>query len=270
MNIIKILTALFCYSIAYSQVGIGTTLPDPSSALHIESNTQGVLFPRLTMVQMNDIVTRAINNAKVVPGGLTVYCTDCCSNGTGGAMFYYNGADWISMDSDCAIVGKFPCVSITTTHLEENHFKSTSIPYLFDGHLTEATQSNNIPDIKDLRLHHDDKDIVEFKLDNAIPVGGQIILYWSDAELVGSLGIIVDLDNSGTTSQATINTLSNTLPNSTNTANGANDFILTINIISETDTITIKSFDDNDGKDPYLMEMNILDDESTNIISPCN
>lgn len=249
-----------------AQVGINTTNPDPSSILHIESNIKGALFPRLTMVQMNNILKTATTNSKSVPGGLTVYCTDCCSNGTGGAMFYYNGAEWISMDSDCAIVGKFSCVSITTTHVSQNHFTSTSVPLLFDNNLTEATQ----PNTNDLRLHHDDKDIIEFKLDNAIPVGGQVILYWSDAELVGSLGIIVDLDNSGTTSQASIDTLNNTLPNSTNTANGANDFILTINIISETDTITIKSFDDNDGKDPYLMEMKILDDGGTNIISPCN
>lgn len=48
-------------------VGIGTTMPDPSAVLELQSATQGVLFPRLTRLQR-----RAIANPKP---GLLVYQT---------------------------------------------------------------------------------------------------------------------------------------------------------------------------------------------------
>jgi len=43
----------------YSQVGIGTTNPDDSSILDIESTNKGVLVPRLTTAQRNAIVNPA-------------------------------------------------------------------------------------------------------------------------------------------------------------------------------------------------------------------
>jgi hypothetical protein len=52
----------------YTQVGIGTTTPDNSSILDIESNSQGVLLPRLTTAQRNAIVNPA--------NGLLFYNTD--------------------------------------------------------------------------------------------------------------------------------------------------------------------------------------------------
>ncbi|WP_445734480.1 hypothetical protein [Mariniflexile sp.] len=60
-----ILVMLFCYSYMFSQVGIGTTTPDNSSILHVESTTQGVLVPRLTTAQRNGISNPA--------NGLLVY-----------------------------------------------------------------------------------------------------------------------------------------------------------------------------------------------------
>ena len=64
-------TIFFIISIMFtcnSQVGIGTTTPDPSSILHIESTTQGILFPRLTTAQENAITSPA--------SGLLFYNTD--------------------------------------------------------------------------------------------------------------------------------------------------------------------------------------------------
>lgn len=43
----------------FAQVGIGTTTPDPSAILDIQSTTQGVLFPRMTTAQINAIVDPA-------------------------------------------------------------------------------------------------------------------------------------------------------------------------------------------------------------------
>lgn len=52
----------------YAQVGIGTTNPDNSSILDIESTDRGILIPRLTTAQINAIVNPA--------NGLMVYNTD--------------------------------------------------------------------------------------------------------------------------------------------------------------------------------------------------
>ncbi|MFD1614772.1 hypothetical protein [Gelatiniphilus marinus] len=64
------LMLLLCGSYYYStaQVGIGTTNPDTSSILDVESTDKGVLIPRLTTVQINAITNPA--------NGLVVYNTD--------------------------------------------------------------------------------------------------------------------------------------------------------------------------------------------------
>ena len=49
------------YTISFfSQVGIGTTNPDESSALDISSSTSGFLLPRMTTTQRNAIVRPAL------------------------------------------------------------------------------------------------------------------------------------------------------------------------------------------------------------------
>lgn len=54
--------------VSYSQVGINTTAPDPSAALDIFSNEQGVLLPQLTTVERDGITDPA--------NGLLIYNTD--------------------------------------------------------------------------------------------------------------------------------------------------------------------------------------------------
>lgn len=63
------LLLFFWVQIAFSQIGIGTTSPDASAILDIQSSTnnQGVLLPRLTKAQIEAIVSPAT--------GLMVYCT---------------------------------------------------------------------------------------------------------------------------------------------------------------------------------------------------
>src|SRR5215472_13254137 len=61
--------------------GIGTITPDASSLLEIKSTSQGVLIPRMTLVQRNAIVTPAT--------GLLIYQT----NSTPG-FYYFNGSAW--------------------------------------------------------------------------------------------------------------------------------------------------------------------------------
>jgi hypothetical protein len=261
-----IITFLLLSFHSFSQVGINTENIDFSSILHIDSNEKGVLFPVLTLAQRGNINTLAAAAGETVPGGLFIYCSDCCTNGTG-ALYYYNNTEWKSVDGDCKEVGSFPdCVTVTTALLSTNHLSTSSIPLLFDGIVLNDPQ----PDKNDLRLHHNSDDIIEFTLSESIPSGGEIVIYWSDDKRPGDLGLLVDLDNGATTSQTSIDTFSSILPNSSNVVNGPdNDYILTITLVAETDTITVGSFDDNDGDDPYFLEIKILDDNGIVIPFSC-
>lgn len=66
----------------YSQVGIGTTTPNASTELDINSTSKGVLFPRLTNAQMTAISSPAT--------GLQIFNTDA------NCMYYFNGTNWLS------------------------------------------------------------------------------------------------------------------------------------------------------------------------------
>lgn len=68
------------YFFSFSQVGIGTTNPNPSSMLEIESETQGFLMPRMTLAQRDAIVSPA--------EGLFIYnLDDHCFQ-------FFNGTSW--------------------------------------------------------------------------------------------------------------------------------------------------------------------------------
>ncbi len=82
MTKITYFVILLCFSIYYSfgQVGIGTTTPDASSILDINSTTQGLLPPRMTELQRDAITTPA--------EGLFIYNTDSK------CFQYYKGMSW--------------------------------------------------------------------------------------------------------------------------------------------------------------------------------
>lgn len=63
-----------------AQVGIGTTTPDASSILDVESTTQGVLIPRMTTAQRTAIASPA--------NGLLVFDTD------EGNFYFYEAGNW--------------------------------------------------------------------------------------------------------------------------------------------------------------------------------
>ncbi|HLF62648.1 MAG TPA: DUF1566 domain-containing protein [Saprospiraceae bacterium] len=67
-------------------IGIGTTAPHASAALHLSSTERGFLPPRMTKAQRVAIASPA--------EGLMIWCTDC---GTYGETQVYNGADWTNM-----------------------------------------------------------------------------------------------------------------------------------------------------------------------------
>ncbi|MAY21341.1 MAG: cell wall anchor protein [Flavobacteriaceae bacterium] len=75
-----LLSILMLTVTAYAQVGIGTTNPDPSSAMEISSTEAGMLTPRMTTAQRNAIASPAT--------GLLVYDTDL------DLFHFYDGTVW--------------------------------------------------------------------------------------------------------------------------------------------------------------------------------
>jgi sugar lactone lactonase YvrE len=65
-------------------VGIGTTSPDASAALHVSATNKGMLVPRLTATQRAAIASPAT--------GLLVFQTDVAPG-----FYYYDGAEWLNM-----------------------------------------------------------------------------------------------------------------------------------------------------------------------------
>lgn len=67
---------------SYAQVGIGTTSPDPSAALEINSTSGGLLLPRMNITQRDAITLPAT--------GLLIYLID----GSQQCLQVYNGTGW--------------------------------------------------------------------------------------------------------------------------------------------------------------------------------
>ena len=80
-QIFTFLAAVLLTATTYAQVGIGTTTPDASSALDITSITKGLLIPRMTETQRDEISSPAT--------GLMIYQTDVTVG-----FYYYNGSSW--------------------------------------------------------------------------------------------------------------------------------------------------------------------------------
>ena len=106
-NILSIVFLFLCAFSASSQVGIGTEVPEQSSALDITSKEKGFLIPRMTEVEMNAIDSPA--------QALMIYCLDCPSKG----FKYFDGVGWTSLTADPA-----PTVTVDT---EQDGFTGTFV-----------------------------------------------------------------------------------------------------------------------------------------------
>ena len=75
-------------ALSYAQVGINIATPHTSSALDVTSTTGGLLVPRMTVVQRDDI-----NSPSSPATGLMIYQTD----GIAG-FYFWNGSAWTKID----------------------------------------------------------------------------------------------------------------------------------------------------------------------------
>ncbi len=79
-KITTLILVIMCSLASMAQVGIGTTSPNTTAALDVESTTKGFLPPRMTTVQRNAIASPA--------DGLTIF------NTTENCLQWYNGTGW--------------------------------------------------------------------------------------------------------------------------------------------------------------------------------
>ncbi|MDT0555334.1 beta strand repeat-containing protein [Patiriisocius hiemis] len=82
----------FALQSSYSQIGINTTTPEPSSMLDINSSNKGLLVPRVALTNVNNSLLDGINTAA---NGLLIYNTNASVTGGAGIGFYvFNGTLW--------------------------------------------------------------------------------------------------------------------------------------------------------------------------------
>ena len=84
MKKITVIVLMLFTAFSYSQVGINIATPHASSALDITSTTGGLLVPRMTEAQRDDI-----NSPSNPATGLMIYQTDDTAG-----FYYYNGSSW--------------------------------------------------------------------------------------------------------------------------------------------------------------------------------
>ncbi|MAW96340.1 MAG: hypothetical protein CMF36_08850 [Leeuwenhoekiella sp.] len=125
-----LLPVLFCVIPAFAQVGIGTTNPDPSAILEMQSDDQGILTPRMTSSQRLAIANPA--------DGLLVYDTDESS------FYFYETSAWSKLEGaesrdNFVLVksqGDFPAASGGVITLDENTY------YEINGTITLSASIN--------------------------------------------------------------------------------------------------------------------------------
>ena len=83
MKSVSLIIALLCYMVSFSQVGIGTTTPNPQSILDISSDSLGLLIPRMTSTQ------KLAMNLTSDDAGMMVYQTSPSKG-----FFMFDGTSW--------------------------------------------------------------------------------------------------------------------------------------------------------------------------------
>ena len=96
-TIFRLHLAFFCIYLSmpiYAQIGVGTTTPNASSILDINSTTKGVLLPSVNLTSTT--MDLDANGATVQPVGLLVY-------NSGSALtkgfYYWSGSEWVPISS---------------------------------------------------------------------------------------------------------------------------------------------------------------------------
>lgn len=113
------LVSLLISSLAFSQVGIGTTTPHVSAMLDIQSDSTGVLIPRMTTTQRDNIATPAV--------GLQIY------NTTNNTLDINSGGTWKSLSTSSSNLVYVSALSDLPTPVGTTINLDATKMYVFSG-----------------------------------------------------------------------------------------------------------------------------------------
>ena len=106
--------------LSFSQVGINTTTPDPSSILDVSASDKGILFPRVALNSTGDNST--ILNPAV---SLLVYNTST-SGGLSNGFYFWNGNSWNSLTTSVTSGNTGNNWSLTGNNIDGDKFLGTT------------------------------------------------------------------------------------------------------------------------------------------------
>jgi hypothetical protein len=156
-----------------AQVGIGTTTPQASAALDIESTVRGFLPPRMTDLQMNAITTPV--------EGIMVYCTDCIPKG----IYVYDGQNFNANQGGVRLAQLRSTVSQAVSGTVHQVVEFDEV---FLGSLTGST---NIIDNKLIALRD-----ATIRMSGTF-ISGDIDEFWSYYEVVSSVNGVIQTSYKG-------------------------------------------------------------------------
>ena len=106
-------------SVSAQQVGIGTDTPDPSVSLDVSASDQGVIFPRVALVNVTNGITPV--NAPVT--GCLVFNTNAAVvNGSGTGYYYWDGSQWAKLITTTTRLVESYGVNATRTYINSTSF----------------------------------------------------------------------------------------------------------------------------------------------------
>ncbi|MDW5289143.1 hypothetical protein [Formosa sp. PL04] len=118
MKKLLLLLIVFTANLTYSQVGIGTDMPNSSAQLEIVSSNRGVLIPQVPLTSVTDETTISAGNIE----SLLVYNTNTATDITPGYYYWYQGS-WNKLLAKKDLQGNivfWDVVNNQFTYIDEN------------------------------------------------------------------------------------------------------------------------------------------------------
>ncbi|OXA98871.1 hypothetical protein B0A75_13130 [Flavobacterium oncorhynchi] len=142
---ISIIVLFLCGFVAYSQVGIGTPMPNSSSQLEIVASNRGVLIPRVSLINSTDVSTIANGNVN----SLLVFNIAAIADIKPGYYYWYN-SKWnrIVIDSETSTALGTVIYNSTTTEFSyvdsSGDLKPIDFGVIVKANETITTQIQNL------------------------------------------------------------------------------------------------------------------------------